>query len=80
MPLGEGTSLRELIDNMAAPRNIMATLKKRRKTMATTMKHIYNARYRMKKADRGPRSDMQHLMKYLGKAKYLFSHIVLPGT
>jgi hypothetical protein len=72
--------VQELTDNMAAPRNIMATLKKRRKTTATTMKHIYNARYRMKKVDRGLRTEMQHLMKCLVEGKYLFNQRVLPST
>jgi hypothetical protein len=54
-----------MINNMAAPRNILSTLKKRRKTSSLNAKHVYNARYRMKKADRGPRTEMQHLMKCL---------------
>jgi L-arabinose isomerase len=45
--------VRELTENMAAPRNIKLTLKKRQETMATTIKHIYNVRHRMKKSDRG---------------------------
>jgi hypothetical protein len=44
------------------------------------MKHIYNARYRMKKVDRGLRTEMQHLMKCLVEGKYLFNQRVLPST
>jgi hypothetical protein len=38
--------IRKLTDNMATPRNIMATLKYRQKTTAT-MKYIYNSQYRI---------------------------------
>jgi hypothetical protein len=72
--------VREMTDNMEASRNILSTLKKRRKTSTTTAKHIYNARYIMKKAGRGPRTEIQHLMKCLVEANYLFSHRVLPST
>jgi hypothetical protein len=64
---------------MASPGNIMATLKKRQKTTAKTMKHIYNARDRMKKVDQDPRTEVQHLMECLVGGKYLFSQRVLPG-
>ena len=69
-----------MTNNMVAPRNILSTLKKRRKILALNAKHIYNARYKMKKADRGPRTEMQHLMKCLVEGNYLISHSVLPGT
>jgi hypothetical protein len=65
---------------MATQRNIMSTLKKRRETTVTTIKHIYNVHYKMKKSDRDPMIEMQHLMKCLIVWMYLFSHRVLPGT
>jgi hypothetical protein len=58
--------VQELTENMAAPRNIMSTLKNRRET---TIKHIYDARYRLKKSNRGPRTEMHHLMKWLVEGK-----------
>jgi hypothetical protein len=61
--------VQELTENMAAPRNIMSTLKNRRETTATTIKHIYDARYRLKKSNRGPRTEMHHLMKCLVEGK-----------
>ncbi|MCI10649.1 FAR1-related protein [Trifolium medium] len=72
--------VRELTENMVLPRNIMLTLKKRRQLTATTIKHIYNARYRIKKAIRGPRTELQHLMKCLVEGKYLYTHRVFPVT
>ncbi|MCI23687.1 protein FAR1-RELATED SEQUENCE 5-like, partial [Trifolium medium] len=66
--------------NMELPRNIMSTLRKRRQLMATTIKHIYNARHGVKQFIQGPRTEMQHLMKCLVEGKYLYSHRVLPGT
>ncbi|PNX94134.1 protein FAR1-related sequence 5-like [Trifolium pratense] len=72
--------VRELTENMALPRNIMLTLKKRRPQTATTMKHIYNIRCRKNKAIWGSRTEMQHLMKCMTKGKYLYNHIVILGT
>jgi hypothetical protein len=72
--------VREMTKNMAATRNILSTLKKRRKTSALNAKHIHNAQYKMKKGDRGPRTEMHHLMKCLVEGNYLFSHRVLSGT
>jgi hypothetical protein len=34
----------------------------------------------MKKVERGPRTEMHHLMKSLVEGNYLFTHTVLPGT
>jgi hypothetical protein len=78
--LDEKELVPEQTENMDAPRNIMSTLKKRRVTTKTTIKHIYNVRYRMKKSNRDPMTEMQHIMKCLVVRKHLFSHIVLPGT
>jgi hypothetical protein len=72
--------VREMTNNIAAPKNIPSTLKKRRKSSCSNSKHIYNFRYRMKKAEWGPRTEMQHLMKCLVEGNYLISHSVLPGT
>ncbi|XP_045830917.1 protein FAR1-RELATED SEQUENCE 5-like [Trifolium pratense] len=72
--------VRELTENMALPRNIMTTQKKRRPQTATTMKHIYNIRCRMNMAIRGSRTKMQHLMKCMTEGKYLYNHRVIPGT
>ncbi|MCI55479.1 protein FAR1-RELATED SEQUENCE 5, partial [Trifolium medium] len=71
--------VRELTENMALPRNILSTLKKRRPQTATTMKHIYNIRCRMNKAIRGSRTEMQHLMKCMTEGKYLYNHEFFPG-
>ncbi|MCH81048.1 FAR1-related protein, partial [Trifolium medium] len=53
--------VRQMTKNNTLPRNIMTTLKKGRQMSATTVKHIYNVRYRMGKAVRGPRTELQHL-------------------
>jgi hypothetical protein len=71
--------VQEMTNNMAAPRNILSTLKKWRKSSCSNSKHIYNFRYRIKKAEQGPRTEMQHLMKCLVEGNYLFTHRVLPG-
>ncbi|PNY02756.1 protein FAR1-related sequence 5-like, partial [Trifolium pratense] len=55
--------VRELTKNMTLMRNIMSTLKKTWQLMATTIKHIYNARYRLKQSSRGPKTEMLHLLK-----------------
>jgi alpha-glucosidase len=48
--------------------------------MAITIKHIYNARYKLKKSSRGPGTEMEHLMKCLVECNYLYTHKVLPDT
>jgi alpha-glucosidase len=61
----------ELTESMAAPRNIMSTLKKSWETMA---------RYNLKKSNQGLRRKMRHQMKCLVEGKYLYTHIVLSDT
>jgi hypothetical protein len=66
--------------NMDFWRNIISTLKKRYQVTPTTIKHIYNARHRLKQSIRGLRIETQHLMKCLVVGKYVWSHKVLPNT
>ncbi|GAU13438.1 hypothetical protein TSUD_127340 [Trifolium subterraneum] len=72
--------MRELTENMALSRNSISNLKNGRQLTATTIKHIYNARYRLKKFSRGPRTEMQQLIKCLLEGIYLYTHGVLPDT
>ena len=64
--------LRNLTDSNVPPRHILTSLRKRNSKTATTIKHIYNARTRHRKSVRGPRSEMQHLMKSLVEHKYVY--------
>ncbi|CAJ2676004.1 unnamed protein product [Trifolium pratense] len=62
----------EMTGNQIPPRNIMSTLKKRNPDSATSIKQLYNAKHRLKLAARGPRSEMQQLLKCLEENNYYF--------
>jgi hypothetical protein len=62
--------VREMSKNNAPPRNISSTIRNKNSTSATTIKHIYNAHQRVRKADRRERTEMQQLFKCLSDGKY----------
>lgn len=62
----------DLTKSMVEPRNIMTHLKQKNPDSVTTMKQVYNVRERLKKDIRGPRSEIQQLMKMLVGKKYFF--------
>ncbi|KAJ1411502.1 protein FAR-RED ELONGATED HYPOCOTYL 3-like [Sesbania bispinosa] len=55
----------DMTKNMVKPRNILLTLKEHNKDNVTTIKQIYNARQACRTSLRGPRTELQHLMKLM---------------
>ncbi|XP_058787061.1 uncharacterized protein LOC131661483 [Vicia villosa] len=57
--------------NFVQPKNILATLKRNEPDNISNIRQVYNQRYCNKKASRGDRSEMQHLLKMLDDNKYV---------
>ncbi|XP_057424437.1 protein FAR1-RELATED SEQUENCE 5-like [Lotus japonicus] len=53
------------------PRQILAALKENNPSNLTTITQVYSCNKRFKKEERGPLTEMQHLMKKLVEAKYV---------
>jgi hypothetical protein len=68
----EKETMDELIRNLVAPKNILATLKERDPENKTNQKHIYNARHRLKLSMRASMTEMQHLFKKFAENNYFF--------
>ncbi|KAJ1390985.1 OTU domain [Sesbania bispinosa] len=64
----------DMTKNMVKPRNILLTLKEHNKDNVTTIKQIYNARQACRTSLRGPRTELQHLMKLMERDKYVYWH------
>ncbi|CAK8533011.1 unnamed protein product [Lathyrus sativus] len=66
---------RELVSdmalNMVAPKNILTSLKQERPLNVSNIKKIYNVRARDNKTVRGPRSEIQQLLKLLDDDYYV---------
>ncbi|KAJ1423146.1 MULE transposase domain [Sesbania bispinosa] len=70
----EEKSLLEDPRNMVKPRSILLTLKDHNVHNVTTIKQVYNARTAFRKSERGPRTELQHLMNLMERDKYLYWH------
>ncbi|CAK8562804.1 unnamed protein product [Lathyrus sativus] len=57
--------------NQVQPKNILATLKRKRYENISNIKHVYNIQCRYNKALRGDRSEMQKLLKFLDDNNYV---------
>ena len=64
----------DMSKSMVRPKEILVTLKQRSELNVTTMKTIYNARYRYKVNERGGRSQMQQLLGKLAEHNYIEWH------
>ncbi|KAJ1439532.1 PKS-NRPS hybrid synthetase [Sesbania bispinosa] len=64
----------DMTKNMVKPRNILLTLKEHNKDNVTTIKQIYNAPEACRTSLRGPRTELQHLMKLMERDKTYVSH------
>ncbi|KAJ1385327.1 OTU domain [Sesbania bispinosa] len=64
----------DMTQNMVKPRNISLTLKEHNKDNVTTIKQIYNARQSCQTSLRGPRTELQHLMKLMERDKVESAH------
>jgi len=63
--------------NQVKPTNILLTLKEKDECNVTTLKQVYNARYRYKRSVRGSRTELQQLMLMLKRDHYIhFSRCV----
>jgi len=68
----ESRYLCELTDSNVPPREILTNLRKRKSRTSTTIGHIHNACYKYRQSIRGPRTDMQHLLKSLVENEYMY--------
>ncbi|KAH1234590.1 Alpha-glucosidase 2 [Glycine max] len=59
----------DMTKKMVEPRNILLTLKDHNND--TTIRHIYNARQAYRSSQKGPRTEMQHLLKLLEHDQYV---------
>ncbi|KAJ1391958.1 MULE transposase domain [Sesbania bispinosa] len=66
--------LEDMTKNMVKPRSILLTLKDHNVHNVTTIKQIYNARTAFRKSERGPRTELQHLMNLMEHDNYLYWH------
>jgi hypothetical protein len=73
----EAILVREMAKNHVQPRHILSTTRNKNPTNATTAKHIYNARQRMRSEARGGRTEIQQLFKCLTDGNYTYSHRLL---
>ncbi|XP_058762790.1 uncharacterized protein LOC131636149 [Vicia villosa] len=53
------------------PRNILSDLKRKKPDSVSNIKLVYNERYRLNIEKKGPRLEMQQLLKLLGDNKYV---------
>ncbi|KAJ1406826.1 MULE transposase domain [Sesbania bispinosa] len=70
----EKSLLEDMTKNMVKPRSILLTLKDHNVHNVTTIKQIYNARIAFRKSERGPRTELQHLMNLMEHDNYLYWH------
>jgi len=59
---------------MVKPKNILLTLKKYNANSYTTIKQVYNASNTHRSSIRGNNTEMQQLMKLLGRDQYIHWH------
>jgi len=66
----------DMTKSMVEPRNILLTLKKHNVNSYTTIKQIYNARNVYRSSIRGSNTEIQQLMRLLGRDQYIHWHIL----
>jgi len=62
----------DMTKSLAAPRNILADLKRKNKESVTIIKQVYNVRTRWRKGQRENKTEMQYLILKLEKHKYVY--------
>ena len=70
----EKTCVSDMTLNLVPPKNILATLKRKRPENTSNIKQVYNKRYQTKIALREDRTEMQHLLKLLDENNYVCRH------
>ncbi|KAK2388676.1 protein FAR1-RELATED SEQUENCE [Trifolium repens] len=68
----EKETMDKLTRNLVAPKNILATLKKRDPENKTNQKQNYNSHHRLKLSMRASMTEMEHLFKKLAENNYFF--------
>ncbi|KAK2373976.1 protein FAR1-RELATED SEQUENCE [Trifolium repens] len=67
----ESKRVEDLTKCKVAPRNIVLDLKRQNPDSVVDAKQIYRKRNMLQKQERGPRTEMQHLLQWLDDAKYV---------
>ncbi|XP_027934490.1 uncharacterized protein LOC114189955 [Vigna unguiculata] len=67
----EQSLLVDMTKSQVKPANILLTLKEKDDCNVTTLKQVYNARYRYKRSIRGSRTELQQLMLMLERDHYI---------
>ena len=70
----EKSLLEDMTKNMVKASNVLLTLKDRDEGNVTSIKQVYNARQAYRASERGPRTEMQHLIKCLERDEYVYWH------
>ncbi|XP_058747029.1 uncharacterized protein LOC131620019 [Vicia villosa] len=71
----EKTCVSDMTLSLVPPKNILATLKRKRPGNTSNIKQVYNRRYQSKLALRGDRTEMQHLMELLDENNYVYQQV-----
>lgn len=58
--------------HMVKPRTILLTLIDHKKESCTTIKQVYNVRQQYRRSERGPRTEIQHLMQLMVRDQYVY--------
>ncbi|CAK8576397.1 unnamed protein product [Lathyrus sativus] len=67
----EKTCISNMTLNLVQPKNILATLKRKKPDNISNIRQMYNIQYRANKAVKGDRSEMQQLLKLLDDKSYV---------
>ncbi|XP_050914581.1 uncharacterized protein LOC127129440 [Lathyrus oleraceus] len=67
----ENECVADMTLNLVQPKNMLATLKRKRPKNISNIKQMYNIRYQTNKASRGNKTEMQQLLKLLDDNSYV---------
>ncbi|XP_058761990.1 protein FAR1-RELATED SEQUENCE 5-like [Vicia villosa] len=70
----EKTCVSDMTLSLVPPKNILASLKRKRPENTSNIKQVYNMRYQSKLALMGDCTEMQHLIKLLDENNYVCRH------
>ncbi|RDX82859.1 hypothetical protein CR513_36299, partial [Mucuna pruriens] len=76
----EKSLVNDLTKNMVEPRNILLTLKDHNVHNVSTIRQIYNARQAYRSSQKGPKTEMRHLLRLLEQDQYVHWHRKVDGS
>lgn len=70
----EKSLLGDMTNNAVKPKDILPTPKDHNEGNVTTVKQIYNAQQQHRRSQKGPRTEMQHLLHLLERDQFVYWH------